>query len=136
MIEEYQSPNLCHKPRSESFKASTDLLLQRCSRDCSAIYDLHKTANYIGFHKRRFYDVIHVLDALGCVDKLDADSFKFNGLSCVKAKILQLCYDFDVFNPNKSIQEVLPPSENTSITLNTIEKVAKYLGKRIILSFA
>ena len=26
--------------------------------------------------------------------------------------------------------------ENTSITLNTIEKVAKYLGKRIILSFA
>lgn len=26
--------------------------------------------------------------------------------------------------------------ENTSITLNIIEKVAKYLGKRIVLSFA
>ena len=34
-----------------------------------------------------------------------------------------------------AICRILDP-ENTSITLNTIEKVAKYLGKRIILSFA
>ena len=34
-----------------------------------------------------------------------------------------------------AISRILDP-ENTSITLNTIEKVAKYLGKRIILSFA
>lgn len=26
--------------------------------------------------------------------------------------------------------------KNTSITLNTIEKIAKYIGKKIILSFA
>lgn len=34
-----------------------------------------------------------------------------------------------------AICRILDP-ENTSITLNTIEKVAKYLGKRIILSFS
>lgn len=34
-----------------------------------------------------------------------------------------------------AVCRILDP-ENTSITLNTIEKVAKYLGKRIILSFA
>ncbi len=34
-----------------------------------------------------------------------------------------------------AICRILDP-ENTSITLNIIEKVAKYLGKRIILSFA
>ena len=34
-----------------------------------------------------------------------------------------------------AISRILDP-ENTSKTLNTIEKVAKYLGKRIILSFA
>ena len=34
-----------------------------------------------------------------------------------------------------AVSRILDP-ENTSITLNTIEKVAKYLGKRIILSFA
>lgn len=34
-----------------------------------------------------------------------------------------------------AICRILDP-ENTSITLNTIEKVAKYLGKKIILSFA
>lgn len=34
-----------------------------------------------------------------------------------------------------AISRILDP-ENTSITLNTIEKVAKYLGKRIIVSFA
>ena len=34
-----------------------------------------------------------------------------------------------------AICRILDPN-NTSITLNTIEKVARYLGKRIILSFA
>ena len=34
-----------------------------------------------------------------------------------------------------ALSRILDP-ENTSITLNTIEKVAKYLGKRIVLSFA
>ena len=34
-----------------------------------------------------------------------------------------------------AICRILDP-ENTSITLNTIEKIAGYLGKRIILSFA
>lgn len=34
-----------------------------------------------------------------------------------------------------AVCRILDPN-NTSITLNTIEKVAKYLGKRIVLSFA
>lgn len=34
-----------------------------------------------------------------------------------------------------AISRILDP-KNTSITLNTIEKVAKFLGKRITLSFA
>lgn len=33
-----------------------------------------------------------------------------------------------------AISRILDP-QNTAITLNTIEKVAKYLGKRIVLSF-
>ena len=33
-----------------------------------------------------------------------------------------------------AISRILAP-ENTSITLNTIEKVAKYVGKRIVLYF-
>ena len=34
-----------------------------------------------------------------------------------------------------AISRILDP-ENTSITLNTIEKVAKYLGKKVTISFA
>lgn len=34
-----------------------------------------------------------------------------------------------------AISRILDP-QNTAITLNTIEKVAKYLGKRIQFSFA
>lgn len=34
-----------------------------------------------------------------------------------------------------AISRILDP-QNTSITLNTIEKIAGYLGKKIILSFA
>lgn len=41
----------------------------------------------------------------------------------------------DLETSRSAISRILDP-ENTAITLNTIDKVAKYLGKRIILSFA
>ncbi len=56
-------------------------------------------------------------------EKMKADNISVNRL----AKELE--------TSRSAICRILDP-ENTSITLNTIEKVAKYLGKRIILSFA
>ena len=56
-------------------------------------------------------------------EKMKADNISLNRL----AKELE--------TSRTAICRILDP-ENTSITLNTIEKVAKYLGKRIILSFA
>lgn len=41
----------------------------------------------------------------------------------------------DLDTSRSAIARILDP-ENTAITLNTIEKVAKYLGKRIVLFFA
>lgn len=41
----------------------------------------------------------------------------------------------DLETSRSAISRILDP-ENTAITLNTMDKVAKYLGKRIILSFA
>jgi len=55
--------------------------------------------------------------------KMQADNMSVNRL----AKELE--------TSRSAICRILDP-ENTSITLNTIEKIAKYLGKRIILSFA
>ena len=56
-------------------------------------------------------------------EKMKADNISVNRL----AKELE--------TSRTAICRILDPN-NTSITLNTIEKVAKYLGKRIILSFA
>ena len=50
-----------------------------------------------------------------------------------KITVSQLAKDLDT--SRSAISRILDP-ENTAITLNTIEKVAKYLGKRIVLSFA
>ncbi len=50
-----------------------------------------------------------------------------------KMSISRLAKELDT--SRTAVSRILDP-ENTSITLNTIEKVAKYLGKRIILSFA
>ncbi|DAA95412.1 TPA: Fis family transcriptional regulator [Candidatus Gastranaerophilales bacterium HUM_12] len=56
-------------------------------------------------------------------EKMKADNISVNRL----AKELE--------TSRTAICRILDP-ENTSITLNTIEKVAKYLGKKIVLSFA
>ncbi len=50
-----------------------------------------------------------------------------------KMSVSRLAKELDT--SRTAISRILDP-KNTSITLNTIEKVAKYLGKRIILSFA
>jgi len=50
-----------------------------------------------------------------------------------KMSVSRLAKELDT--SRTAVSRILDP-ENTSITLNTIEKVAKYLGKRIILSFA
>ena len=50
-----------------------------------------------------------------------------------KMSISRLAKELDT--SRTAVSRILDP-ENTSITLNTIEKVAKYLGKRIVLSFA
>ena len=56
-------------------------------------------------------------------EKMKADNISVNRL----AKELE--------TSRTAICRILDP-ENTSITLNTIEKVAKYLGKKNVLSFA
>lgn len=56
-------------------------------------------------------------------EKMKADNISVNRL----AKELE--------TSRTAVCRILDP-ENTSITLNTIEKVAKYLGKKIVLSFA
>lgn len=56
-------------------------------------------------------------------EKMKADNISVNRL----AKELE--------TSRTAICRILDP-KNTSITLNTIEKVAKYLGKKIVLSFA
>ena len=56
-------------------------------------------------------------------EKMKADNISINRL----AKELK--------TSRTAVCRILDPN-NASITLNTIEKIAKYLGKKIILSFA
>ncbi len=90
--------------------------------------------NYIGSSFDNFLEEEDILQkseaiaikrviAYALEEKMKADNISINRL----AKELK--------TSRTAVCRILDPN-NASITLNTIEKIAKYLGKKIILSFA
>ena len=104
------------RARSDTFKASMDLFAQMCSTESDTIYFVQKTVDALGFHKRRFYDVINVLDVLGVVRKLNSESFKWIGFANLKDRIFEICQRRGAFDLKKSLSEIIPSNDAISIS--------------------
>ena len=111
-----QTPSKSQRNRSDTFKASIDLFAQMCSTDSDAIYFVQKTVGALGFHKRRFYDVVNVLDVLGVVRKLDSESFKWIGFDGIRERIFEICTLRGAFDLNKSLSDIIPSNDAISIS--------------------
>ena len=104
------------RARSDTFKVSMDLFAQMCSTDSNAIYFVQKTVDALGFHKRRFYDVVNVLDVIGVVRKLDSESFKWIGFHGLKDRIYEIAKNRGVFDMKKTLSEIIPSNDSISIS--------------------
>lgn len=104
--------------RQESFILSTQRLIKFCTTEKSSSYNLVKLCSKLGFHQRRFYDVINVLHTIGYCTKLDNVSIKWNGLQNVKHTIKMMMFSHKLSDNHTRI-ELLVPGDG-SITISQI----------------
>lgn len=68
------------------------------------------------FQRRRLYDVINVLEAIGCCIKTGIDTIIWLGLKNVKPSLYKLTIDNHVFDEDASINEVIQNDPSISIS--------------------
>ena len=82
----------------------------------------------LGFKKRRFYDWINVLDAIGCCPKYSIDSFVWLGLDYSLIKIKEISIRQGVFDPSKPLDSIINNSGCISISKVAIDFILCFLA--------
>ena len=111
-----------------SFRSSTTTFITSCETDPQEKYNIKETSEKLGFKQRRFYDVINVLDTLGCCPKIDNETFLWLGLGEAKSMIETIAIDRGVFNPNLTISTILPSTNCISIPRITEDFIITFLA--------
>lgn len=101
--------------KNNNFKTSILKLIETCNKDTTEHYDMFKVASNLNFHKRRFYDVINVLEVIGVCVKLDTDTFLWNGLGNIRDTIHKIAYTNGAFSKDESLAKIIPNEECISI---------------------
>ena len=117
-----------HGKRNNNFKLSIQKLIELCNKDTTEHYDMFKVSTHLSFHRRRFYDVINVLEVIGCCVKLDTDTFLWNGLGNVRDTITKMAYTNGVFSKDVTLDSILPNEDCISIGKVTEHFILTFLA--------
>ena len=107
-----------HSRSKCSFKTSLISFKEFCNKKSEKMINIPKVCAKYGFQRRRFYDIINVLDVIGVAHKINADYFYWNGISTslIMKTLIDICNspEFKVFDPRRSIIDILGPSGYSS----------------------
>jgi hypothetical protein len=93
-------------------------------------YKISRLLTDFGFQKRRMYDVMSVLSAIGCLRKTSADSMFWQGLSAVPATLTKLQRDAGVDSPATPLDRIVGSHNNVSIFGLTVGFLLCFLSLR------
>lgn len=91
------------------FKKCTLQFLDKCSKSPSdELHNITATSLTFGSQRRRFYDVLSILESFGACTKVNSDSFIWNGFSRMKDVIYSLAEKRGVFDNSKDLNYIVP----------------------------
>ena len=110
-------------PKNEKgdFKMSIINLMNTCDSQPPMIYNLYNLSVQMKFHRRRFYDVMNVLNAVGVCERVHSDSIYWCGISNVLTKLQELARRYNVFRMSMPLEQIIPLEISMSI-----EKITEY----------
>ena len=122
------SPEPYIPPKEHTFKESASLFATECSRMGHQPISVRSICTKLGFKKRRFYDWINVLDAIGCCPKYDLDSFVWLGLDNSVEKIRNIAIQQGVFDESKPLDQIINNSGCISISKVAVDFILCFLA--------
>lgn len=115
--DEFVPPRRLRSKRSKdgSFQESIKRLIDHFNKIKTSQINLHAICDKYSFERRRFYDVVNVLEGIGCGRKLDSDRMVWYSLGNVKKHIRKLVQMHILAPPNASIETLLKIDTTLSI---------------------
>lgn len=105
--------------KGESLATSIKSLIKHCSESTQTFFNMHDLSIHLKFPRRRFYDVINVLSAIGFCDRIEPGSMIWKGKKSVQDTILDILEKAGVYNDSISLNAIVPLNLCTSISKMT-----------------
>jgi hypothetical protein len=114
----------------ERFRCSIRLFLQSAESLPPASYPIPRLLADFGFQKRRLYDVLSVLAAVGCCQRDSSDSVVWLGLSNVPRTLQAVQIESGADSPIATLDQVVESQTSVSISKLTVGFVLCFLAMR------
>ena len=99
-----------------SFKTTLISFKDYCNSKQDKIISIAKICKKFEFQRRRFYDVINVLETVGVAHKINSENFHWCGLNQVSVRntIFEICNnnEFNVFDKNTTLYQIFSTNED------------------------
>ena len=115
------------KKCSELFKTSILKFVFDCEKNKSCEINIEKACLKYGFQKRRFYDVLNVLESVGCCAKINTDVVIWYGLSNIPSTFETLQYTYKVNLPSSTLEDIFTNQQSIGISNLTVMLILCYL---------
>ena len=86
--------------------------------------------NQFNFQRRRFYDVLNILEALGTCHKMNTDTFSWLGMDKILPTIREKIQEKGILNPGVTLNSIFPMEEKIFISKLTINFLLCFVALR------
>lgn len=114
-----------------NFKESAIQLITECREKHDKIMNCRIMSKKLNMERRRFYDIINVLDGIDLFKKLDADSFIWMGTENSRKRIQQIAITRGVFDSTKRLEDVFPSKKCISITQISLDIILIFAALQV-----
>ena len=112
------------------FKASIKAFVKQAESEIKQTYNITQLCNDFDFQRRRLYDVISILEALGCCEKVTVDRVTWYGLSAVPSHLRELQKTLGVNKPDTEMGDIFLEEQMILLAHLTVSFVLCFLVLR------
>ena len=116
----YSETKAQHEQNHENFSLTIKHFIEYAENRPSQSYSITTICNEFGFQRRRFYDVINVLEITGCCKRINVDTITWFGRQNVHRTLFELVR-ISQNNLKSSLSNILPKEK--IITISHLTKV-------------
>ena len=116
--------------KSVAFQDSISKFINYVKESNEENHRILNICNQFNFQRRRFYDVLNILEALGTCHKMNTDTFSWLGMDKILPTIREKIQEKGIFNPTISMEAIFPMEEKIFISKLTINFLLCFIALR------